>query len=158
MEQRRIRSLEHAKILIIDDIEANLSLLRRMLNLNGFQNIRTLTDSRQSLKVFADYQPDIVLLDLKMPYMDGFDVIRELRSHMMVDNLPVIMISAQDEIENKLKAFSIGVQDFISKPFHHADVVSRIKKFLKRTCRIVSLNDNNNDWNDDWDITNETSQ
>lgn len=130
MEQRSIHSIEHAKILIIDDIEANLSLLRRLLFFNGFQNIRTLSDSRQSLKVFAEYQPDIVLLDLRMPYMDGFGVLRQLKKHMMSNDLPVIMISAQDEPENKKEALAIGAYDFIAKPFNHAEVVSKVTSFL----------------------------
>ena len=130
MEQRKTHSIEHAKILIIDDVEANLSLLRRLLFFNGFQNIKTLSDSRQSLKVFKEYQPDIVLLDLRMPYLDGFGVLKQLKRHLMVDNLPVIIISAQDEIKNKLEAKAFGVYDFIAKPFKHAEVVSSVKSFL----------------------------
>jgi len=119
----------NSKILIVDDNAANVKLLEKILNINGFKNIRTLTDSKQVLAVYGVYKPDLLLLDLKMPYINGFDVLERMRIEDP-NYLPVIVISAQNDIDNRLKALNLGAQDFIAKPFNSTEVMLRVNNFL----------------------------
>jgi putative two-component system response regulator len=119
-----------SKILIADDHPANVMLLDKILKINGFSETLSITDSRDIMKAFNKFQPDLLLLDLKMPYLDGFDILRSLNEEMNTSYLPVIVISAQDDMTNRLKALEMGAQDFISKPFNNSEVMLRVSNFL----------------------------
>ena len=142
MKDYRKCKLEDAKIMILNDNQANLKLLERILQLNGFKNTLTLEDSRKALDTYMSFQPDLLLLDLKMPYMDGFDVLKELKQFVN-DYLPVMMITAQTEHENRLEALGIGALDFISKPFDSTELLSRIRNFLQIRLLNKKLYENN---------------
>lgn len=124
-------NLHEAKILIVDDQEPNTKLLKRILQSFKYTNIDILLDPREVLGYCEESTPDLILLDLKMPFMDGFEVMEKIKS--IVDPLfvQVIMISAQDEHSNKLRALDLGIVDFISKPFDNIEVILRINKALE---------------------------
>ncbi len=119
------------KILIIDDNTANILLLSKMLKIAGYNNIKTLADSREVLDTISEYMPDLILLDFRMPFMDGFEVIDALKSVKDYKNIPAIMISAENDKEYYEKALANGAADFITKPFNYSDIISKIEKTLQ---------------------------
>jgi len=121
----------NSKILIVDDMASNVFLLEQLLIINGFSNIVKLTDSREVLNTFIAIKPDLVLLDLKMPHLDGFEILEQLNAISADDYLSVIVITAQSDKENRLKALQMGAKDFIGKPFDHAEVIMRVTNMLE---------------------------
>ena len=119
------------KILIIDDNTANVLLLSKMLKIAGYNNIKTLTDSREVLNTLSEYIPDLILLDYRMPFMDGLEVINTLNSEKDYKNIPIIMISAENDKGYYEKAMAQGAVDFIIKPFNYNDIISKIEKILQ---------------------------
>lgn len=109
------------KIMIVDDIKANVLLLYRMLKTYGYTDIVTTTDSREAISLYNTFQPDLMLLDLQMPHYDGFEVIEQLNANKNDDYLPIIVITAQSDKKSRLKALEIGAKDFIGSPFEHTD-------------------------------------
>lgn len=124
--------LSQAKILIIDDEPANVRLLERILALSGCNRVRTTTDSRQSLPLFLDFEPDLVLLDLNMPYLNGFTVLEQLRAAINPEEyLPILILTADITVETKRRALAGGAKDFLTKPLDHSEVVLRIKNLIE---------------------------
>ena len=121
---------DNSRILVVDDNPANVKLLEKILHINGFVDVKTLMDSREVLRVYSEYKPDLLLLDLKMPYVDGFDILEGLKETNNSDYVPVIVISAQDDMTNRLKALELGAQDFIGKPFNHSEVALKVSNYL----------------------------
>jgi CheY-like chemotaxis protein len=121
------------KILIIDDNTANVLLLSKMLKIAGYNNIKTQTDSREVLNTLSSYMADLILLDFRMPFMDGLEVINILNSEKDYKNVPVIMISAENDKGYYEKAIAQGAVDFIIKPFNYNDIISKIEKTLQTT-------------------------
>lgn len=119
------------KILIIDDNTANILLLSKMLKIAGYNNLKTLTDPREVLNAIYEYTPSLILLDYKMPFMDGLEVIDALNSKEDYNNIPIIMISAENDKEYYKKALEHGVVDYISKPFNYNDIISKIENALQ---------------------------
>lgn len=125
------QNMTDAKILIVDDLPANVTLLRRILELDGYTNIKTLTDSREVIAAYLTFQPDLLLLDLRMPYMDGLEVLEKLNEIKGDDYIPVIIITAQDDKETRLKGYALGAKDFISKPIDNTEALTRIRNMLE---------------------------
>ena len=123
--------LEEPKILIVDDMEANVLLLKKMLAMKGYKYIESLNDSRLTLPICKAFRPHLLLLDLRMPFMDGLEVMRQLKEQKETEHLPVIMITADNDRGNVLKALEIGAVDYISKPFEPAEVLMRIHNTLQ---------------------------
>ena len=124
--------LSHAKILIVDADPANVRLLERILALSGCTQMKTTTDSRQSLPLFLEFEPDIVLLDLNMPYLNGFAVLEQLKSAIHEDDyLPILVLTADITVETKRRALAGGAKDFLTKPLDHSEVVLRIKNLIE---------------------------
>lgn len=127
-----LRSLIHSKILIIDDEWANVHLLERFLREAGFTNLRTTTDSREALQVYREAQPDIVLLDLLMPFLDGFDVLRQFEEEAEPgEYVPILVLTADITNETKQRALSSGAKDFLTKPLDLSEVLLRIRNLLE---------------------------
>ncbi|WP_240414269.1 HD domain-containing phosphohydrolase [Paenibacillus periandrae] len=125
-------SLKLAKILIVDDQEYNLSLLERILDRVGYKNLHSSTNPRQTMPLIEQLDPDIVLLDLHMPEMDGFEVLRLIREHTNKDSyLPVLVLTADITPEVKKMALQAGANDFLTKPYDRTEVVLRIHNLLK---------------------------
>jgi putative two-component system response regulator len=127
------------KILVVDDEEANLALLEAILDGTGGE-IRTLDDSRQVEQVFAEFEPDIVLLDLHMPEPDGLEVLRLLRSaRNALGYLPVIMLTGDTRNVARNSALILGADDFLTKPLDRDEVVLRVRNLLRNRELYVEL-------------------
>src|SRR3712207_3958923 len=118
----RADALKEARLLIVDDQEANVRLLKQILKLAGYTRLEATTDSREVLPLCATFQPDLILLDLQMPYLDGFQVMEALRETVPPETyLPILVLTADVTPETKLKALAAGARDFLTKPFDVAE-------------------------------------
>ena len=124
---------EPARILIVDDQAQNVSLLKRILERAGYENIASTTNPAEAVALKEAFKPDLVLLDLHFGAgTDGFHVLEQLVSNPGgVDHLPVVMITADDSAEVKRRALALGAKDFIGKPFDAAEVLLRIRNLLE---------------------------
>ena len=124
--------LRAARILIVDDEAANVRLLERLLQREGYTAFRSTTDARQVLPLYADVRPDLILLDLAMPYMDGFQILERInpsiRSQVF---LPILILTADIAPETKRRALESGAKDFLTKPFDPIEVILRIRNLLE---------------------------
>lgn len=136
-----VSELLNASILIVDDQEANVMLLELMLRNEGYTNITTTQDPRQVAGLHADQQFDLILLDLQMPEMDGFDVMDALKKDETASYLPVLVLTAQPA--HKLRALQAGAKDFVSKPFDFVEIQTRIRNMLEVRLLYRKLNDYN---------------
>jgi len=131
----------NGSILIVDDTAENLRLLTSMLGDKGFE-VRPVTSGRQALQAAERSAPDLVLLDITMPEMDGYEVCRRLKEHATLRDIPVIFLTALTETADKLKAFSVGGVDYISKPFQIDEVLARAKVHISLRRAQKELADN----------------
>jgi putative two-component system response regulator len=120
-----------ARLLIVDDQEANVLVLERLLRRSGYTAIASTTDPRQACALVAGHQPDLVLLDLHMPYLDGFAVLEQLGGVNPPDAyLPILVLTADITPAAKQRALSLGAKDFLTKPFDATEVLLRIGNLL----------------------------
>ena len=112
-------------VLLVDDTPKNLNLLSELLLKKGFK-VGTALNGKVALKYLEAHIPDIILLDIKMPEMDGFEVCRRIKSDERIRHIPIIFISALDDIEDKIRAFSAGGVDYVTKPFQIEEVLARV--------------------------------
>jgi diguanylate cyclase (GGDEF)-like protein len=117
------------EIFLVDDNPANLELLSNLLRGHGFR-VRMVNDGRRALEMIRARLPELVLLDITMPGLDGYAVCRELKADPATAALPVLFVSALDEPLDKVKAFGAGGVDFVSKPFQAEEVVARVETHL----------------------------
>jgi len=127
-----------SKILIVDDEPPNILLLEKLLKKEGYCNIRALDHSPKFLEVFQEFEPDLVLLDINMPEVDGFEILFQLREIQVDSFLPVLVLTAQMDMETRLKALDCGAHDFLNKPFDLGEVSFRIRNLLE-TRRLHNL-------------------
>jgi len=128
----RFANLKDSRILIVDDQVANLNVLRAVLEFAGCENLRCLSDSRQVHPTFSEFNPDLILLDLHMPHLDGVAVLDQLSSLIPKDDyLPVLVLTGDGTSEAKERALSHGASDFLSKPLNHTEVELRVKNLLQ---------------------------
>jgi signal transduction histidine kinase len=118
-----------ANILVVDDTPANLHLLVNMLRRRGY-SVRPVPSGALALEVAGYEVPDIVLLDVTMPGMNGYEVCEKFKADEKLKDVPIIFISALDETNDKVKAFSVGGVDYISKPFQQEEVLARVRTHL----------------------------
>lgn len=136
--------LEEASILVIDDQESNLQILERMCRGAGYDRVRTVSDSRQALDAFEEAKPDLVLLDLVMPHLDGFAVMAQIRARVQRDEyLPILVLTTDVSPESRQRALSIGAKDFVNKPFDRGEVELRIRNLLETRFVYRELRRNN---------------
>ena len=121
-----------ARIVVVDDQEANLRLLRHILHRAGYPEVETTSDPHAALALCERFQPDLVLLDLHMPRLDGFAVLEQLRRATTREiYLPVLMLTGDATTEAKLRALASGATDFLAKPFDATEVMLRIRNLLE---------------------------
>lgn len=123
-------SHDNARIFIIDDEEANLKLLNIMLENEGYKKLVLISDSREVINEYKNQRPDLILLDINMPHLDGYDVMQALRD--LKDPLmpPVIVLTAQHGKDYLLRSLNAGARDFISKPFDRNELIMRVRNLL----------------------------
>ncbi len=118
------------RILIVDDVETNRFVLRNIISDMGYQPILT-ENGEQALKVVERIKPQLIVLDIAMPDMDGYEVCGQIKSNPVTRDIPIIFISAFDEPEDIVKGFSVGGEDYITKPFIQEVVKARVDMHLK---------------------------
>ncbi|MDR7481878.1 MAG: response regulator [Armatimonadota bacterium] len=124
--------LDAARILIVDDQQANVRLLEAILGQAGYANLVSTTDAREAERLFKAAPPDLVLLDLHMPHLDGIELLQRLRSRMPADGyLPVLVLTADLTRQARERALGLGANDFVIKPFDPTEVLLRIENFLR---------------------------
>jgi diguanylate cyclase (GGDEF)-like protein/PAS domain S-box-containing protein len=121
--------IQHARILIVDDQPVNVELLEYLLNSTGYKDVRSTTDPRVVAGWHAEHRYDLIILDLQMPGMSGFEVMEALKPLEPDGWLPVLVVTAQPD--HKLRAFETGARDFISKPFDPIETLMRIRNMLE---------------------------
>lgn len=126
-----MESLKTAKILIVDDQAPNVVLLEKILQADGYDQVVTTTDSRQVAELYVRHHFDLVLLDLNMPYLTGFDVMQQLNELEPDSYVPVLVLTAQPDMKTRLRALESGARDFLTKPFDRLEVLSRIRNMLE---------------------------
>ena len=122
---------KRAKILIIDDQEVSIRLLTEILQKAGYKNIAFTTDSREAKELYQQVQPDVLVLDLTMPYLDGFQVMSQLKEVEQGSYLPVIVISGEESKELRFQALESGAKDFLNKPYDRVEVLIRINNLIE---------------------------
>ena len=120
-----------ARILIIDDEPANVEMLRRMLERSGLSRIQTTSDPREATRLYVEFRPDLILLDLHMPHLDGLEVMDALNQIAEATYLPILVLTGDVSAEARREALSRGAKDFIHKPFSSDEVLLRIGTLLE---------------------------
>lgn len=125
-------TLSEASILIVDDEEPNVRLLERILDGAGYSNVESTTDPRRVLPLYIEREPDLILLDLHMPHLDGFEVMRQLKP-LIPDGtyLPILVLTADVTSDAKERSLSDGARDFLTKPFDVTEVLLRVGNLLE---------------------------
>jgi len=131
-----------AKILVVDDTPQNVKLLADLLAVKGYAVV-TASSGAQALEKVGKEQPDLVLLDVVMPEMSGYEVCRQIRDNPVTAMLPVVMVTALDPMQERVKGIDAGADDFLTKPINQAELLARVRSLLK----IKQLHDQLTEWN-----------
>ncbi|MBJ7599863.1 MAG: DNA-binding response regulator [Candidatus Nephthysia bennettiae] len=116
------------RVLVVDDEDHILELARLYLAREGYQ-IETVSDGAQALARFGQVKPDLVVLDIMLPNVDGLTICREIRK---LSQVPIIMLTARDEVTDKVVGLELGADDYLTKPFHPQELVARAKALVRR--------------------------
>jgi diguanylate cyclase (GGDEF)-like protein len=122
--------IKHARILIVDDHQDNVELLQARLEARGYRT-ETATDGQQALERVAEDPPDLILLDVMMPVVDGIEVARRLKADTKLPFIPIIMQTALDATESKVEGLDAGADDYITKPINFAELEARVNSLLR---------------------------
>jgi putative two-component system response regulator len=141
-----MKDLSQCTILAVDDTKMNLHLLVNLLG--DHFDLSVAMNGPSALKLVAQSPPDLILLDIMMPDMDGFEVLQRLKANSDTRDIPVIFLTALNEIGNKAKGFELGAVDYITKPFQIEEVLARVNTHLKLRLAQESLNRFNNQLQD----------
>jgi diguanylate cyclase (GGDEF)-like protein len=123
-----------AKVLVVDDEPVICNLVADTLDSNGLEVICAV-DGVEALRLAKRERPDLIILDIMMPDIDGYEVCRQLRRNFLTSNIPIIMLTALDQMPDKVKGMSEGADDYITKPFHPSELRTRVTTHLRRSER-----------------------
>jgi putative two-component system response regulator len=123
-------ALNQSKIFIVDDEPANLKLLDKMLSSQGYSQLISIQDPREVLSRYLEIKPDLILLDINMPHLDGYEVMEQIRALNDPNVPPIIILTAQHGRDYLLKALSLGARDFVGKPFDRVELLMRVSNLL----------------------------
>ncbi len=136
--------LQACRILVVDDESANVRVLERLLARAGYREVRGITDPRGFMEVFLEFKPDLLLLDLRMPWMDGFEIMESLEGQLLPDEyFPILVLTGDLSPDVRERALSIGARDFVTKPFDTTEALLRIKNLLEARVLHLQLRDYN---------------
>ena len=139
-----LKPFNQASILIVDDAEANVTLLERILKRAGYENTTGTTDPREGLNLYVRLESDLIILDLNMPDLDGFGFMAELARSVPVGTyLPVMVITADTTREARERALTMGARDFLTKPFDATEVVLRARNLIETRYLYQRLSERN---------------
>ncbi len=136
------KTIKEAKILIVDDQPANVTLIEKMLDIDGYINVISTTDPTQVEAIYMEQNSDLILLDLNMPMMDGYQVLAKIRE-VDPDYPPIIVLTAQSDRESRIKALDLGARDFLAKPFDRVELMTRIRNMLEVRIMTMVMKDQN---------------
>ena len=119
-----------ARVLVVDDVDANVKLLEARLTAE-YLEVRTARSGREALEICANEHADVVLLDVMMPGMDGFEVCRRLKSEPRTQHIPVIMVTALDHPSDRVRGLEAGADDFLTKPVDDIALVKRVRNLVR---------------------------
>ena len=119
-----------AKILVVDDTPKNVKLLADILTVTGYTTV-TAASGREALTQMEAERPDLVLLDVVMPEMSGYEVCRKIRENPATEILPVVMVTALDATQERIKGLDAGADDFLTKPINQAELLARVRSLLR---------------------------
>lgn len=140
----RQKIVQNSRILIVDDQEPNVQLLVRILEHHGFVHLHGITDPREAVARFEEVNPDLVMLDLRMPHIDGLTLFKLLRERIPAGAyLPVLILTADSSDESKREALALGAKDFLTKPFDQTEVVLRSYNLLETRHLHLELRNHN---------------
>jgi len=122
---------EEANVLIVDDERSNIAVLNTCLSQSGFKHIKGITDSRQAIQNYNDFNPDIILLDIRMPYFDGFELMEQFKKLNDDPPVPIIVLTAELDSSTRYRALEAGAKDFLTKPFDILEVSLRMANILE---------------------------
>jgi pilus assembly protein CpaE len=120
------------RILVVDDNEITLKLVTATLSIEGFE-IHTANSAKEAIEKVGGIKPQMAILDVMMPDMDGYELCKQLRHIPVTSHIPIMMLTAFSEISEKLKAFDAGADDFMPKPFQPQELQARVKVHLRRS-------------------------
>jgi putative two-component system response regulator len=141
-----VPSWRDVRILVIDDEEMNIEMLRRVLEPEGYSRFITTTDPRRALDLYREHHPDLILLDLKMPHLEGHEVLALFREEIPPDTyLPILVLTSDGSSEAKRRALSGGARDFLTKPLSPIEVRLRIRNLLETRFLHLAMQ-NQNQW------------
>jgi len=123
--------LRKKKILVVDDEKELTSLVSLHMKMAGYEVLIASTGEK-ALDISREEKPDLIILDLMLPKIDGWEVCKQLRQDVATQDIPVIMLTARTQTEDKLKGFEAGVDDYVTKPFSPRELVARVKRVLAR--------------------------
>jgi two-component system, sensor histidine kinase and response regulator len=134
--------LKNAKVLMVDDTPANIDLLHKILSTQGYK-LSFATGGKKALNIISRTPPNLILLDVMMPDMDGFEVCRILKSQKETQDIPVIFMTALTDTVDKIKGFSLGAVDYITKPIQSEELLARVSTHLKLQAHVIELKKRN---------------
>jgi putative two-component system response regulator len=137
------RTFKNARILIVDDERPNVELLRRLLERSGFHRFETTTDPRDAAALYVRFRPDLILLDLHMPHLDGLAVMDQLNEIVEASYLPILMVTGDITPEARREALARGAKDFVNKPFDSDEVLLRIRTLLETRFLYLQIQSHN---------------
>jgi DNA-binding response OmpR family regulator len=117
-----------ARVLVVEDDDEIAQVLQRSLRLEGYE-VRIASDGEQALAMHAEYVPDVLVLDLGLPKVDGIDVARKVRA---ADDVPILMLTARDAVEARVEGLDSGADDYLVKPFERQELLARLRALLRR--------------------------
>ena len=120
-----------SKILIVDDTVTTVEILKKIFRSNGYDTCEAY-DGEEGLEKIEEYRPDLIMLDIMMPKLDGCEVCKRLKTDENTKHIPVVMLTGKSEVADKIEGLDIGADDYITKPFHYKEVLARIKSLLAK--------------------------
>lgn len=132
-----------AKILIIDDQKVSSRMLEEILAKAGYKNITCIQDAREAKMVYATLKPQAIILDLNMPYMDGFQVISQLNEIDDDDYVPILMLTQLGDNDLRLLALESGAKDYLNKPYDRVEILLRVRNIIQVYLKIQKLRNEN---------------
>lgn len=135
------QAVHDAHILVVDDMDLMRKMIGMCLTRGGFSNITFAGDGDQALEAIREKMPDLVILDLNMPTLSGYEVCRRLRADEKTKHLPILVQSASETAEERVEVFAVGATDFVSKPINHPELLARVRMHLQNRFLISSLSD-----------------
>ena len=131
MFQKEILKTKDKVILVVDDNKDNIDLIEEVLSEEGYKNLLVASSGPEALSIAKGKKPDLMLLDIMMPYMDGYEVCNVLKDSEETADMPIIMITAKTTAEDLKRGFEVGAFDYIKKPFDELELLARVQSALK---------------------------